>query len=123
MKSLLRRIERIEDFSRPADDETITIRCVHLKALPRDYTGEKHEVLVKGWPYQQGTGGECELEERPGPGPALDFGFNGRLILIRYVSFPEDEDATEDKEGGKAIYARQSTQSRFNAGRELWQVM
>jgi hypothetical protein len=67
-------------------------RCVHLKRLPRDYVGQKHTVLVKGWPYQPGTGGACELEERPGPGPDLDFGFNGRTILFTYFSYPGEEE-------------------------------
>jgi hypothetical protein len=93
MKDLLRRLGRIEALKKPTEDDQITVRCVRLRALPRDYAGEKHEVLVKGWPYEFGTGGECELEERPGPGPALDFGFNGRLLLVTYVSFPEEEDA------------------------------
>ena len=93
MKDLLRRIERIEDLKKPTEDDQIAVRCVHLKALPRDYKGEKHQVLVKGWPYEFGDlGGECELEERPGPGPDLDFGFNGRTILFTYFSFPGEEE-------------------------------
>ena len=115
MKDLLRRLGRIEELKKPTEDEQITARCVHLKRLPRDYKGEKHQVLVKGWPYEPGTGGECELEERPGPGPELDFGFNGRTILFTYFSYPEDEDATvaggradhrpenQAKQGGKAF--------------------
>ena len=93
MNNLLRRIERIEDLKKPAEDDQITIRYAHLKRLPRDYVGEKHTVLVKGWPYQHGTGGECELEERPGPGPDLDFGFNERTMLVTFVSVGEEEDA------------------------------
>ena len=33
-----------------------------------------------------GAQGECEIEERTGPGPELDFGFKGRMMLFRYVS-------------------------------------
>lgn len=93
MKDLLRRLERIEESSKPADEDKITIRCAHLKALPRDYKGEKHRVLVKGWPYELGAGGECELEERPGPGPDIDFGFNEQTILVQFVRVGEEEDA------------------------------
>ena len=92
MKDLLRRMERIEDLKKPTEDDQITFRVAHLKRLPREYKGEKHTVLVKGWPYEFGTGGECELEERPGPGPDLDFGFNGRTILFTYFSFPGEEE-------------------------------
>ena len=93
MKDLLRRLERIEDVSKPADDANITFYCANLKALPRDYVGGKHRVLVKGWPYQLGTEGDCELEERPGAGPDLDFGFNERTMLVTFVSVGEEEDA------------------------------
>ena len=92
MKNLLRRIERIEDLSRPADDANFTIYFAHLKALPRDYVGEKHTVLVKGWPSET-PNGDCEIEERPGPGPDIDFGFNERTILVTFVSVGEGQDA------------------------------
>ena len=92
MNNLLRRLERIEELKKPADEANITFYQANLKALPREYKGEKHTVLVKGWPYEYGTGGECELEERPGPGPDLDFGFNGRTILVTYFSYPEEEE-------------------------------
>jgi hypothetical protein len=92
MNNLLRRLERIEELKKPAEDDQITFLQAHVKALPRDYVGEKHEVLIKGWPSEYGKGGECEIEERPGPGPELDFGFKGRTIFFRYVSWPGDED-------------------------------
>jgi len=95
MKDLLRRLGRIEELKKPTENDQITFRFAHLKRLPRDYVGEKHTVLVKGWPYEHGTGGECELEEQPGPGPDLDFGFNGRTILFTYFIFPERKNAPE----------------------------
>ena len=95
MKDLLRRLGRIEDLKKPTEDANLTVCYAHLKTLPRDYTGEKHEVLVKGWPYQQGTGGECELEERPGPGPDIDFGFNDPTILVTYLVSPERKNAPQ----------------------------
>ena len=92
MKDLLRRLERIEEMKRPAEDGTINVRYAHLRALPRDYVGEKHTVLVKGWPSET-PNGDCELEERPGLGPELDFGFNERTILVTFVSVGEGQDA------------------------------
>jgi hypothetical protein len=95
MKDLLRRLERVEGLSKPADEANLNVCCAHLKALPRDYAGEKHRVLVKGWPYEFGTEGECQLEERPGPGPDIDFGFNERTILVTFVSVGEEQDPPE----------------------------
>ena len=91
MNNLQRRLERIEEMKGPAEDGKINVRYAHLRALPRDYIGEKHRVLVKGWPSET-PNGDCEIEERPGPGPDIDFGFNERTILVRYVSVAEEED-------------------------------
>jgi hypothetical protein len=85
-------LERVEELKKPAEDDTITVRHARVKALPGDYVVEKHEVLVKGWPSETPII-DCELEERPGPGPELDFGFKDRTILFRYVSTPPFEDS------------------------------
>jgi hypothetical protein len=100
MNNLQRRLERIEEMKGPAEDGKINVRYAHLRALPRDYVGEKHTVLTRGWPSET-PDGDCELEERPGRGPELDFGFNERTILVRYVSVGEAENRV--KEGGKAL--------------------
>ena len=50
MNNLQRRLERIEEMKGPAEDGKINVRYAHLRALPRDYVGEKHKVLIKGWP-------------------------------------------------------------------------
>ena len=51
-------------------------RYARTRLLPRDHVGEKHEVLVRGWPTEAVARCEdCLIEERPGPGPPLNFDF------------------------------------------------
>ena len=62
-------------------------RYARKLVLPRDYVGERHEVLVRGWPSEALAKYEdCLIEERPGPGPKLDFGFTERTHLLYFVS-------------------------------------
>ena len=56
--------------------------------LPPTYVGEKHEVLVTGYPSED-PGNDCVIQERPGPGPELEFDFRKntkrRTILVQFV--------------------------------------
>ena len=68
-------------------DARIKWRYARKRVLPRDYVGERHEVLVRGWPSETIAKYEdCLIEERPGPGPKLDFGFTERTHLLYFVS-------------------------------------
>ena len=83
MNNLQRRLERIGELKRLAEDGKITVPiCVSKKLATRLRRREKHEVLVKGWPSET-PNTDCELEERPGLGPDFDFGFKNRTIIVR----------------------------------------
>ncbi len=65
LKSRLVRLERIEAVSRLV----IRIRIGAVKRLPREYTGERHLVVVKQLPPRSPGHEWVEFEERPGPEP------------------------------------------------------
>jgi len=64
--TLISRLKRLEATTA---DRTVVYRYGCLKALPNDFVGERHVVIVK----QQSTGSPhsawCDFEERPGPAP------------------------------------------------------
>ena len=66
--TLISRLERLEATT--ANRRTVVYRYGYLKALPNDFVGERHVVIVKkesaGSPYCEW----CDFEERPGPAPA-----------------------------------------------------
>jgi hypothetical protein len=82
--ALLRRIRELEELRKPLEDGRITLRYAHLHMLPRTYIGEKHRVLVAGFPSES-PDTDCVIQEFPGPGPELNFGFDRRTILIKFV--------------------------------------
>ena len=91
MRSLSRRVTALERRSLAAIEENgrIKWRYAHKRLLPPGYVGERHEVLVRGWPSETFAGyKDCLIEERPGPGPKLDFGFTERTHLLYFVSAP-----------------------------------
>jgi hypothetical protein len=91
MRSLCRRVVALERKSIAAieADGRIKWRYAYKRVLPRDYVGERHEVLVRGWPSETVAGHEdCLVEERPGPGPKLEFGFRERTHLLYFVRAP-----------------------------------
>ena len=94
MKNLQHRLDRIEELKKPAMDNRVNIRYAHLHMLPHTYVGEKHRVLVKGYPYKGEEPGECVIQEYPGPGPELKFDFDKddgrRTILVEYVESDGD---------------------------------
>jgi hypothetical protein len=71
--------------------------------LPHSYIGQKHRVLVTGFPSEN-PDTDCVIQEFPGPGPELNFGFEKRTILIEFLQsdgngrpegyLPEDSAAT-----------------------------
>ena len=65
LTSRLVRLERAEAVSR----WSVRIRCGHVKRLPREYTGERHLVVVKQLPPRSPGHEWVEFEERPGPEP------------------------------------------------------
>jgi hypothetical protein len=81
--ALLRRIRELEEF-KPVEDDKITFRYAHLHLLPHTYFGEKHRVLATGFPSES-PDTDCAIQEYPGVGPELDFGFERRTILIEFV--------------------------------------
>jgi len=90
MRSLYRRVAVLERRGRFANDPMangISLRFAEKRLLPRDYVGERHEVLVRGWPAEMADRSEdCLIEERPGPGPALhfDFGSNKPTMIVQF---------------------------------------
>jgi hypothetical protein len=84
MKNLEHRVDRIEELKRPATDNRIYVRHAHLHLLPHTYIGEKHRVLVTGYPSESADT-DCVIQEYPGPGPELKFDFDkgdGRRTLL-----------------------------------------
>jgi hypothetical protein len=92
---LAKRLERIEQVIMPVenDDGKVSIRFAHLHMLPHTYVGEKHEVLVRGYPTEDPYN-DCVIQELPGPGPDLEFDFRKdtkrRTILIRFLEADGD---------------------------------
>jgi hypothetical protein len=89
MRSLYRRVAVLERRSSLANDRNgINLRFAKMRLLlPRDYVGERHEVLARGWPAETADRSEdCLIEQRPGPGPALhfDFGSDKRTMVVRF---------------------------------------
>jgi hypothetical protein len=82
--SLLRRIRELEELKKPVEDDKITIRYAHLHLLPHTYIGEKHRILVTGFPSES-PDTDCVIQEYPGPGPELNFGFGRRTLVIEFV--------------------------------------
>ena len=86
---LVNRLQRIEQLMRPADKHPgISVRFAHMHMLPPSYVGEKHEVLVTGYPSED-PANDCVIQELPGPGPELEFDFRKdtkqQTLLIRFV--------------------------------------
>ena len=85
---LTKRLERVEQLMMPAEKVRVSIRFAHVHKLPHTYVGEKHEVLVKGYPSED-PGNDCIIQEFPGPGPELEFDFRKdpkrHTILVRFV--------------------------------------
>lgn len=91
MKSLCRRIAVLEDqrgiADRRAKGNGLRLRFASKRLLPRDYVGERHETLVHGWPAETvDRYRDCLIEERPGPGPPLDFDFGpkGSPMVVQF---------------------------------------
>ena len=64
--TLVSRLERLE--ARSESLQPIRIRYGHLRQLPADYKGERHVVVTKQLPSQDGREW-VEFEEVPGPAP------------------------------------------------------
>jgi hypothetical protein len=75
--TLISRLERLEATTA---DRTVVYRY-DLKALPKDFVGERHVVIVKrestGSPYCEW----CHFEERPGPAPPNSVDGSFRIYL------------------------------------------
>jgi len=87
---LAKRLERVEQLMTLAEkhDGKVSLRFAHVHKLPHTYVGEKHEVLVRGYPSED-SGNDCIIQEFPGPGPELEFDFRKdpkrHTILVRFV--------------------------------------
>jgi hypothetical protein len=66
-RGLVARLAGLESRRSTSECRT-TIRFGHLKRLPRSYTGERHVVVARELPSQNGQEW-VEFEEVPGPGP------------------------------------------------------
>jgi hypothetical protein len=64
--TLLSRLERLE--VRTVGLRPVTVRMGKLRRLPEDYKGERHVVVAKQLPSQNGREW-VEFEEVPGPDP------------------------------------------------------
>ena len=91
---LTKRLDRIEQVIMPAEkDPGIRIRFAHVQILAPSYVGDKHEVLVTGYPSED-PGNDCVIQEFPGPGPKLEFDFRKdtkrQTLLVRFVGSDGD---------------------------------
>jgi hypothetical protein len=91
---LAKRLERVEQLIIPPEKDRISIRFAHVRMLPHTYVGEKHEVLIKGYPSEE-PGNDCVIQEFPGPGPELKFEFpkvpgRRRTLLVRFLEADGD---------------------------------
>jgi len=92
---LAKRLERVEQMKMLAEkhDGKVSLRFAHVHMLPPTYVGEKHEVLVRGYPSED-PGNDCVIQELPGPGPELEFDFRKdtkrRTILVRFLEADGD---------------------------------
>jgi len=84
--ALLSRLQRLETRSGGAH-KALKLLLGPLRQLPANYTGERHVVITKREPTDSPTREECEFEERPGPGPHLQF--EEDTMLIFFVAPPE----------------------------------
>jgi hypothetical protein len=66
MKSLCRRVSVLEERSRTTGNgrHSIQLRFAERRLLPRDYVGERHEVLVRGWPAETAARSEALVQIR-----------------------------------------------------------
>ncbi len=88
MSTLLRRVGALEKRNRISlhgSRARITLRYANLDILPPSYKGERHERLIRGLPSEE-PGGDCLIQEYPGPGPELDFGFAPGTLLVQFVA-------------------------------------
>jgi hypothetical protein len=83
---LTKRLERVQQLMIPAEEQSVSVLFAHVHMLPATYVGEKHEVLVKGYPSQD-PNNDCIIGELPGPGPELEFDLETKrhTILVRFV--------------------------------------
>jgi hypothetical protein len=76
--ALISRLKRLEATTA---DRTVVYRYGCLKALPKDFMGERHVVVVK----RESTGSSyyewCHFEERPGPAPPNSVDGSVRIYL------------------------------------------
>ena len=92
---LLTRLERLE-CRVAVEPQGAKIRMGHLKRLPRHYFGERHIVIAKLLPDQDGQEW-VEYEERPGPDPNPPQNVRGvpqYLDIMLVEAYPPAEDAT-----------------------------
>ena len=64
-----RLISRLERLEATTAGRTVVYRYGCLKALPNDFIGARHVVIVKREPAAAPGNEWCEFEERPGPAP------------------------------------------------------
>jgi hypothetical protein len=76
--TLISRLKRLEATTA---DRIVVYRYGCLKALPKDFVGARHVVIVK----QESTGSPCStwchFEERPGPAPLGSVDGSVRIYL------------------------------------------
>ena len=88
--TLISRLERLE--AKTANRRTVVYRYGYLKALPKDFLGERHVVIVKkesaGSPYCE----RCDFEERPGPAPP---GGAFRVYLTEDDTAPQSQSSAQ----------------------------
>jgi hypothetical protein len=93
LKRLRGRLERLETTTAVRTESGLELRYAHLrKILPPSYIGERHKVLVNGFPGLTAQT-ECEVEEREGPGPELRFAFEKPTIFLYLVPSPKPIEA------------------------------
>jgi hypothetical protein len=91
--TLISRLERLEATT--ANRRTVVYRYGYLKALPKDFVGERHVVIVKQESAGSPSCERCDFEERPGPAPpgSVDRAF--RVYLTEDDTAPQTQSSAQ----------------------------
>jgi len=95
MRTINRRVHRLEERLRPAVERRLTVQLGYLKELPADYTGPRHVVTVKQT-ESDSHGVWFEWEERPGPEPqpAAGGANNEHVLRLGFVGAKDGRPAS-----------------------------
>jgi hypothetical protein len=85
--SLLRRLEKLETLTK--SEALPFVLYGWVKPLPKEFTGERHVVILKRTPTGSPRISWCSFEERAGPAPAKDSGDESGVINRSGLACPD----------------------------------